>query len=58
MMSEENVRKKVAQPWVSFGSDEEASATEGIFLESNNHPRAFGTFARVLGKYSREDGVV
>ena len=58
MMSEENVRKKVAQPWVSFGSDEEASATEGIFLESNNHPRAFGTFARVLGKYSRDDGVV
>ena len=58
MMSEENVRKKVAQPWVSFGSDEEASATEGIFLESNNHPRAFGTFARVLGKYSREDGGV
>ncbi len=58
MMSEDNVRKKVAQPWVSFGSDEEASATEGVFLESNNHPRAFGTFARVLGKYSRDEGVV
>jgi len=58
LMSDENVAKKVAQPWVSFGSDEEASATEGVFLESNNHPRAFGTFARVLGKYSRDEGVV
>lgn len=58
MMSEENVRKKVAQPWVSFGSDEEASATEGVFLLSNNHPRAFGTFARVLGKYSRDEGII
>ncbi len=58
MMSEENVRKKVAQPWVSFGSDEAASATEGVFLKSNNHPRAFGTFARVLGKYSRDEKVM
>jgi len=58
MMSDDNVQNKVAQPWVSFGSDEEASATEGVFLESNNHPRAFGTFARVLGKYSREEGIV
>ena len=58
LMSDENVAKKVAQPWVSFGYDEEASATEGVFLESNNHPRAFGTFARVLGKYSRDEGVV
>jgi len=57
-MSEENVRKKVARPWVSFGSDEEASATEGVFLLSNNHPRAFGTFARVLGKYSRDEGII
>ena len=57
-MSEENVSKKVAQPWVSFGSDEEASATEGVFLLSNNHPRAFGTFARVLGKYSRDEGII
>ena len=57
-MTEENVRKKVAQPWVSFGSDEEASATEGVFLLSNNHPRAFGTFARVLGKYSRDEGII
>ncbi len=58
MMSDENVAKKGAQPRVSLGSDEEASATEGVFLESNNHPRAFGTFVRVLGKYSRDEGVV
>ena len=57
-MSEENVSKKVARPWVSFGSDEEASATEGVFLLSNNHPRAFGTFARVLGKYVRDEGII
>ncbi|MFQ6005544.1 MAG: amidohydrolase family protein [Woeseia sp.] len=58
MMSEDNVRKKVARPWVSFGSDEEAPATEGVFLLSNNHPRAFGTFARVLGRYSRDQGII
>jgi N-acyl-D-amino-acid deacylase len=57
-MSEENIRKKIARPWVSFGSDEEAPATEGVFLLSNNHPRAFGTFARVLGKYSRDEGII
>lgn len=57
-MSEDNVRKKMAVPWVSFGSDEEAAATEGVFLLSNNHPRAFGTFARVLGKYSRDEGII
>tara|TARA_R110002096_G_scaffold20690_1_gene67901 strand:- start:1335 stop:3029 length:1695 start_codon:yes stop_codon:yes gene_type:complete len=57
-MTEENVRKKIAVPWVSFGSDEEASATEGVFLKSNNHPRAFGTFARVLGHYVRDEGIV
>jgi N-acyl-D-amino-acid deacylase len=57
-MTEENVRKKMARPWISFGSDEEASATEGVFLLSNNHPRAFGTFARVLGKYSRDEGII
>lgn len=58
MMSEDNVRRKVAQPWMSFGSDAGAPAAEGVFLKSNTHPRAYGTFARVLGKYSREDGVV
>lgn len=57
-MTEDNIRKKMAQSWVSFGSDEEASAMEGVFLLSNNHPRAFGTFARVLGKYSRDEGII
>ena len=57
-MTEDNIRKKMEQPWVSFGSDEEASAMEGVFLLSNNHPRAFGTFARVLGKYSRDEGII
>lgn len=58
MMSEDNVERKVARPWISFGSDASAPATEGVFLESNPHPRAYGTFARLLGKYSREEGVV
>jgi N-acyl-D-amino-acid deacylase len=58
LMSEENVAKKVARPWVSFGSDAEASAPEGVFLNSSTHPRAYGTFARVLGKYTRDEGVI
>ena len=58
MMSEDNVRKKVAVPWVSFGSDAEAPTTEGVFLESNTHPRAYGNFARVLGRYVRDEGVI
>jgi N-acyl-D-amino-acid deacylase len=55
LMSEDNVRREVALPWVSFGSDEEAPAPEGVFLKSNPHPRAYGNFARVLAKYVRED---
>mgnify|MGYP001819273923 FL=1 len=58
LMSEENVRKKIARPWVAFGSDAESAAPEGVFLESNPHPRAYGTFARLLGKYVREEGVI
>lgn len=54
VMSEENVRLGLAQPWVSFGSDAEASAPEGVFLKSSVHPRAYGNFARVLGHYVRE----
>ncbi len=57
-MSEDNVRKKVAQPWVSFGSDAGSLAPEGLFLESNPHPRAYGTFARLLGRYVREEGIL
>jgi N-acyl-D-amino-acid deacylase len=53
--AEENIRKIVALPWVSFGSDEAAQAPEGVFLKSVPHPRAYGCFARVLGKYVREE---
>jgi N-acyl-D-amino-acid deacylase len=53
--SEDVVRKAVALPWVSFNSDEASLAPEGVFLQSNPHPRAYGSFARVLGKYVREE---
>lgn len=58
IMSEENVEKKIALPWVSFCSDAGAPASEGIFLLSNPHPRAYGSFARLLGKYVREERVI
>lgn len=58
LMSEANVALGVAQPWVSFGSDAESLAPEGLFLNYNPHPRAYGTFARVLGKYVRDDRVL
>jgi N-acyl-D-amino-acid deacylase len=57
-MSEENVRKQIALPWVSFGSDGASQAPEGVFLKSNTHPRAYGTFARVLNKYVRDEKVI
>ena len=56
-MSEDNVRKKAAQPWVSFGSDGGAMAPEGEFLQQSTHPRAYGNFARVIGKFVRDDDV-
>ena len=58
LMSEENIRKEMAKPWISFGSDEASQAPEGVFLKSNPHPRAYGNFARVLGKYVREEKVI
>ena len=58
LMSEENLKKEIARPWVSFGSDEASQAPEGAFLKSNPHPRAYGCFARVLGKYVRDDKVI
>jgi N-acyl-D-amino-acid deacylase len=58
LMSEDNVRRQAAIPWVSFGSDGEASAPEGVFLKSSTHPRAYGNFARFLGKYVRDQKVV
>jgi N-acyl-D-amino-acid deacylase len=54
LMSEDNVRREVALPWMSFGSDEEGAAPEGVFLLQKNHPRAYGNFVRVLGHYVRE----
>ena len=58
LMSEDNVRKKIALPWMAFCSDSETLAPEGVFLESNPHPRAYGTFARLLGKYVRDEDVI
>ena len=58
LMSEDNVRREVALPWVSFGSDASAPAPEGVFLQSNEHPRAYGNFVRVLAKYVRDEKVI
>ena len=58
MMDEQNVKKQIRQPWVSFGSDAASMAPEGVFLKSSTHPRAYGNFARLLGKYVREEKVI
>jgi N-acyl-D-amino-acid deacylase len=58
LMSEDNVRRQVQLPWMSFGSDAESLAPEGVFLNSNPHPRAYGTFARLLGRYVRDERLV
>ena len=58
MMSEENVKKQLKLPWVSFGSDAASMAAEGVFLNSSTHPRAYGNFARLLGKYVRDEKVI
>jgi len=58
LMSEENIVKKIKIPWISFGSDEGSLAPEGVFLESNPHPRAYGNFARLLGKYVRDEKII
>jgi N-acyl-D-amino-acid deacylase len=55
LMAEDNVRKLIPLPWVSFGSDEASQAPEGVFLKSMPHPRAYGNFARLLGKYVRDE---
>jgi N-acyl-D-amino-acid deacylase len=57
-MSEDNLKKEVVLPWVSFASDAGSYSPEGVFLKSNPHPRAYGTFARLLAKYVRDDKVV
>ena len=58
LMSEDNIRKQIPRPWVSFGSDAEAAAPEGVFLKSDPHPRAYGNFARLLGRYVREERLI
>jgi N-acyl-D-amino-acid deacylase len=58
LMSEDNVRKQLKLPWVSFGSDAASMAPEGVFLKSSTHPRAYGNFARWLGKYVRDEKLV
>lgn len=58
LMSEENVKKQLALPWVSFGSDAASMATEGKFLKQSAHPRAYGNFARVIGHYVRDEKVI
>jgi N-acyl-D-amino-acid deacylase len=58
LMSEDNVRKQIKFPWVSFGCDEASLAPEGVFLKSNPHPRAYGNVARLLGKYVRDEKII
>ena len=58
LMSEENIKKQLAETWVSLGSDEASTAPEGVFLKSSQHPRASGNFARLLGHYVREEKVM
>ncbi|MGE0771180.1 MAG: amidohydrolase family protein [Cyclobacteriaceae bacterium] len=58
MMSEDNIKRQIALPYMSFGSDAGAPAAEGKFLNSSTHPRAYGNFARLLGKYVRDEKVI
>jgi len=57
-MSEENIKKKMAIPWISFCSDAGSYSNEGVFLNQSTHPRAYGSFIRVLGKFSRDEQVI
>jgi N-acyl-D-amino-acid deacylase len=58
LMSEDNVRRQIQLPWMAFDSDAGAPAPEGVFLKSNPHPRAYGNFARLLGRYVRDEGLI
>jgi N-acyl-D-amino-acid deacylase len=58
LMSEDNVKRQIQLPWVSFGSDASSMSTEGVFLKTGTHPRAYGNFARLLGKYVRDEHVI
>ncbi|MBK9392149.1 MAG: amidohydrolase family protein [Bacteroidetes bacterium] len=57
-MSEENVKRQIALPWMAFCSDGGSYSTEGVFLKFSTHPRAYGNFARLLGKYVRDEKVI
>jgi N-acyl-D-amino-acid deacylase len=57
-MNEDNVRLKIQRPWISFCSDAQSVSAEGVFLNRSPHPRTYGTFARVLGKYVREEELI
>jgi N-acyl-D-amino-acid deacylase len=57
LMSEDNIKREVALPWMSFGSDEQSERPAGVFLKSSSHPRAYGNFVRVLAEYVRKDKV-
>jgi N-acyl-D-amino-acid deacylase len=57
-MSEDNIRRQLTLPWVSFCSDAESLAPEGVFLKTNPHPRAYGNFARLLGHYVRDEQII
>ncbi len=58
LMNEENVKRQIQLPYMSFGSDAGSMAPEGVFLKNSTHPRAFGNFARLLGKYVREEQII
>jgi N-acyl-D-amino-acid deacylase len=58
VMSEENIEKELRRPWVSLGSDAVSISPEGVFIKQSTHPRAYGNFARLLGKYVREEKVI
>jgi N-acyl-D-amino-acid deacylase len=58
LMSEDNIKRQIALPWVSIASDSDARAPEGVFLESSVHPRAYGNVARLLGRYVRDEKVI
>ena len=58
LMSEDNVRREVQLPWVSFGSDAASIASEGVFLNARPHPRTYGNFARLLGRYVRDEHLI
>jgi N-acyl-D-amino-acid deacylase len=58
LMSEDNVRRQIRLPWVSFGSDASSMTAGGVFVKTSTHPRAYGNFARLLGKYVRDEHVI